>query len=263
MGGVQALAAMAYGMEGLAPVDIVVGAGNKYVAEAKRQLFGTVRHRPPGRADRDPGHRRRDGRPRHRGRGHAGPGRARSQLPPGLVSLSEKTARSDHGGDGEATLVLPTREVAGPHGGSNGEVVVVDSPEEAVQVSDAWAPEHLEVQTKDWRYYLDALPQLRLGLPGGGDHRRLRRQDHRHQPRAAHDAGRALHRRPVGRQVREDRDLPVRHEGGLAQDRRGLRDGSATTRTCWRTGSRARCGSTSTGARNSSARAFFRGGYCQ
>jgi len=42
MGGIQALAAMAYGMEGLEPVDVVVGAGNKYVAEAKRQLFGDV-----------------------------------------------------------------------------------------------------------------------------------------------------------------------------------------------------------------------------
>jgi sulfopropanediol 3-dehydrogenase len=37
----------------------------------------------------------------------------------------------------------------------NGEVVLVDSPEEAVKVSDEWAPEHLEVQTKDWKYYLD------------------------------------------------------------------------------------------------------------
>ena len=42
MGGVHALAAMAYGMEGLLPVDMIVGAGNKYVAEAKKQLFGTV-----------------------------------------------------------------------------------------------------------------------------------------------------------------------------------------------------------------------------
>jgi len=42
MGGVQALAAMAYGMENLEPVDMVVGAGNKYVAEAKRQIFGDV-----------------------------------------------------------------------------------------------------------------------------------------------------------------------------------------------------------------------------
>jgi sulfopropanediol 3-dehydrogenase len=42
MGGVHALAALAYGIEGLDPVDMIVGAGNKYVAEAKRQLFGTV-----------------------------------------------------------------------------------------------------------------------------------------------------------------------------------------------------------------------------
>jgi sulfopropanediol 3-dehydrogenase len=40
MGGVHALAALTFGMEGLEPVDIVVGAGNKYVAEAKRQIFG-------------------------------------------------------------------------------------------------------------------------------------------------------------------------------------------------------------------------------
>ena len=42
IGGVQALAAMAFGIEGLEPVDLLVGAGNAYVAEAKRQLFGPV-----------------------------------------------------------------------------------------------------------------------------------------------------------------------------------------------------------------------------
>src|SRR5205085_4205792 len=42
LGGVQALAAMAFGIEGLEPVDMLVGAGNAYVAEAKRQLFGEV-----------------------------------------------------------------------------------------------------------------------------------------------------------------------------------------------------------------------------
>ncbi len=42
MGGVHALAAFVYGIEGLPTVDMVVGAGNKYVAEAKRQIFGTV-----------------------------------------------------------------------------------------------------------------------------------------------------------------------------------------------------------------------------
>src|SRR5438132_14386371 len=42
LGGVQALAALAFGIEGLEPVDMIVGAGNAYVAEAKRQLFGKV-----------------------------------------------------------------------------------------------------------------------------------------------------------------------------------------------------------------------------
>ena len=42
VGGVQGLAAMAFGIEGSEPVDMIVGAGNAYVAEAKRQLFGTV-----------------------------------------------------------------------------------------------------------------------------------------------------------------------------------------------------------------------------
>src|SRR3546814_6046492 len=42
IGGVQALAAMAYGCVGIEAVDMIVGPGNPYVAEAKRQLFGTV-----------------------------------------------------------------------------------------------------------------------------------------------------------------------------------------------------------------------------
>lgn len=156
MGGVHALAAMAYGMEGLAPVDMVVGAGNKYVAEAKRQLFGTVgidllagpteiliicdETADPsivaadllGQAEHDPNARQ------------------------ALVSLSEKTARDTMAELEKQLAVLPTREIAGPAWGSNGDVIVVDSPAEAVQVSDEWAPEHLEVQTKDWRYYLES-----------------------------------------------------------------------------------------------------------
>ena len=42
LGGVQAMAAMAFGLGGIDPVDMVVGAGNAYVAEAKRQLYGRV-----------------------------------------------------------------------------------------------------------------------------------------------------------------------------------------------------------------------------
>jgi sulfopropanediol 3-dehydrogenase len=52
---------------------------------------------------------------------------------------------------------LPTRDIASVAWRDNGEVVVADSPEEAVKISDEWAPEHVEIQTRDWRYYLDRL----------------------------------------------------------------------------------------------------------
>ena len=155
MGGVQALAAMAYGIEGLDPVDVVVGAGNKFVAEAKRQLFGDVGidllagpteimvicddTADPyivaadilGQAEHDPNSRQ------------------------CLISLSKATAEKTMAEIDEQLKTLPTREIAAVSWGDNGEVIVVDSPEEAVALSDEWAPEHLEVQTNDWRYYLD------------------------------------------------------------------------------------------------------------
>ena len=155
MGGVHALAAMAFGIEGLQPVDMVVGAGNKYVAEAKRQLFGTVGidllagpteilviaddTADPfivaadilGQAEHDPNSRQ------------------------ALVTLSRKTAEKTIKEIDRQLVDLPTRDVAALSWGDNGEVIVVDSPEEAVRVSDEWAPEHLEVQTEDWKYYLD------------------------------------------------------------------------------------------------------------
>ena len=155
MGGVQALAAMAYGIEGLDPVDVVVGAGNKFVAEAKRQLFGDVgidllagpteilviadETADPeivaadivGQAEHDPNSRQ------------------------CLIALSKKIAQQTIAEIDRQLEVLPTREVASVSWKNYGEAVVVDSREEAVQLSDEWAPEHLEVQTADWRYYLD------------------------------------------------------------------------------------------------------------
>jgi len=156
MGGVHALAAMAYGIEGLEPVDMVVGAGNKYVAEAKRQLFGTVgidllagpteiliiadETADPcilaadllGQAEHDPNARQ------------------------ALVSLSRDMAEKTIAELERQLADLPTRDVAGIAWRDNGEVLVVDSPREAVKISDRWAPEHLEVQTRDWKYYLDS-----------------------------------------------------------------------------------------------------------
>ncbi len=157
LGGVQALAAMAYGMEGLEPVDMIVGAGNVYVAEAKRQLFGQVGidllagpteilvlvddTADPyivaadilGQAEHDPNARQ------------------------ALVSLSRPVAEKVMAEIEAQLKTLPTREIAAVSWGNNGEVILVDSPEEAVIVCDDWAPEHLEVQTADWRYYLDHL----------------------------------------------------------------------------------------------------------
>jgi len=155
MGGVHALAAMAFGMEGLAPVDMLVGAGNKYVAEAKRQLFGDVGidllagpteiliiaddAADPvilaadilGQAEHDPNSRQ------------------------CLISLSRQTAERTMAELERRLPQLPTREVAGISWRDNGEVILAASREEAVALSDKWAPEHLEVQTDDWRYFLD------------------------------------------------------------------------------------------------------------
>jgi sulfopropanediol 3-dehydrogenase len=155
MGGVHALAAFAYGIEGLQPVDMVVGAGNKYVAEAKRQLFGTVgidllagpteiliiadESADPfilaadilGQAEHDPNSR---------------------QM---LIVLSKSIAEKTMQEVDRQLIDLPTKEVAGLSWRDFGEVAVVNSPEEAIALSDAWAPEHLEIQTEDWRYYLD------------------------------------------------------------------------------------------------------------
>lgn len=156
MGGVQALAAMSYGMEGLEPVDMVVGAGNKFVAEAKRQIFGDVgidllagpteiliiadESADPfilaadllGQAEHDPNSR------------------------PALISLSRRIAQETIGEVERQLANLPTKDVASVSWSDNGEVIVVDSPEEAVKICNEWAPEHLEIQTENWKYYLDS-----------------------------------------------------------------------------------------------------------
>jgi sulfopropanediol 3-dehydrogenase len=155
MGGVQALAALAYGMEGLEPVDMVVGAGNKFVAEAKRQLFGDVgidllagpteilviadAEADPwilaadilGQAEHDPNARQ------------------------CLISLDKGIAEKTMAEIGRQLKELPTADVAEVAWRDNGEVIVVDSREEALELNEQWAPEHLEVQTSDWRWYLD------------------------------------------------------------------------------------------------------------
>jgi sulfopropanediol 3-dehydrogenase len=158
LGGVQALAAMAFGaLPGCAPVDMVVGAGNAFVAEAKRQLFGTVgidllagpteiliiaddAADPEvvasdllGQAEHDP------------------------RSPAVLVTISEDLARRVAELVEKLLETWPTAEVAGPAWRDNGEIIVAGSPEETVAVADGFAPEHLEVQTADPAWYLERL----------------------------------------------------------------------------------------------------------
>jgi sulfopropanediol 3-dehydrogenase len=151
LGGVQALAAMTYGIEGLPAADIIVGAGNAYVAEAKRQLFGQVGIDLL-----------------------AGPTEvaiiADDTADADLVAL-DLLGQAEHGPTSPAILIttsrelgervlaavdrlletFPTAEVAGAAWRDHGTVAVVGSHEEAIALSDEVAPEHLEVQVDDDR----------------------------------------------------------------------------------------------------------------
>ena len=157
LGGVQAFAAMAFGCLGMQPVDIVTGAGNSFVAEAKRQLFGSVGIDLL-----------------------AGPTEiliiADDSADPALVA-TDLLGQAEHGPDSPAWLVttskslgqaalkevarqletLPTAAIAGVAWQDNGEIVVADSDDEAIGISDQYAPEHLEVMTKRNDYYLSKL----------------------------------------------------------------------------------------------------------
>ena len=157
IGGIQALAALAFGIEGVEPVDMLVGAGKNVRRGSEAAAVRPRRDRSAGRADRDPGDRRRLCRPgSDRGR-PARTGRARPTSPAVLVTTSRDV--------GEATILAvdrwletwPTAPVAAQAWRDFGVVVVCDSLEEAAAASDAFAPEHLEVQTEDPDWFLARL----------------------------------------------------------------------------------------------------------
>jgi sulfopropanediol 3-dehydrogenase len=156
-GGVQALAAMAFGVEDIEPVDMIVGAGNVYVAEAKRQLFGTVGidllAGPTeililADADADPRLVALD----LLGQAEHGP-----TSPAILVTDSELFARTVMREVEQLLEAFPTAEVAGEAWRRAGEVVVCGDPHEMVVVADRYAPEHLEVQTSDPDWFFTRL----------------------------------------------------------------------------------------------------------
>lgn len=156
LGGVQAIASMAYGLFTGKPADIIVGPGNKFVAEAKRTLFGKVGidvFAGPSEigiiADRtaDPEIVAVDlvGQAEH---GHESPcwlftsDRALAE-----TVLARVPALID-------TLPEPARDAAGAAWRDYGEVILCDTREELVEVSDRYASEHLEVHADDLDWWL-------------------------------------------------------------------------------------------------------------
>ena len=159
LGGVQALGAMAFGIEDVGPVDMIVGPGNAYVAEAKRQLFGRVG------IDLT-----------------AGPTEilvvADDTADPELVA-ADLLGQAEHGPDSPAALIAvsrrlaervleaverlllwwPTAEVAGAAWSQRGWVAVVDGHEQAMELANRCAAEHLEVHVEPAMLdaYLDGL----------------------------------------------------------------------------------------------------------
>jgi sulfopropanediol 3-dehydrogenase len=159
LGGVQAIATMAYGLFTGKPADVIIGPGNKFVAEAKRTLFGKVGIDV-----------------------FAGPSEvaviADASADPAIVA-SDLVGQAEHGHESPAWLFTtsealaqdvmqrvpaliadlpPTaRDAAGAAWRDYGEVIVCDSREEVVRVSDQYASEHLEVHAQELDWWLDHL----------------------------------------------------------------------------------------------------------
>ncbi|EPG0328894.1 histidinol dehydrogenase [Vibrio alginolyticus] len=155
-GGVQAVGAMALGTETIAPVDMIVGPGNAFVAEAKRQLFGRVgidlfagptetliiadeKGCDPELAAAD----------------LLGQAEHGYNSPAVLLTNSETFAQETIKEIERQLTILPTAEVAGKAWADYGQVIVCDSYEEMVEVADDIASEHVQVMTEDPKYFLD------------------------------------------------------------------------------------------------------------
>src|SRR5438046_8515188 len=155
LGGVQAVAAMALGTDTIAPVDMIVGPGNAYVAEAKRQLFGRVGiDLLAGPTETliiaDDSVDAELSAPALLGQAEHGP-----TSPAILITNSEKLARETMREVDPLLAMLPTADAAGKAWADFGEVILCDSEEEMVREADRVASEHVQVMTRNPDYFLD------------------------------------------------------------------------------------------------------------
>ena len=155
LGGVQAVAAMALGTQSVAAVDMLVGPGNMFVAEAKRQLYGRVGidlFAGPTEtliiADESV-----DGElcaVDLLGQAEHGP-----TSPAVLLTNSEKLAKDTMAEVARQLKILPTAAIAAQAWAEYGEVIVCDSYEEMLAKADELASEHVQVMTRDPDYFLN------------------------------------------------------------------------------------------------------------
>src|SRR6201997_5227876 len=157
LGGVQAVAAMALGTETIAPVDMIVGPGNAYVAEAKRQLFGRVGidllAGPTETlviADDSV-----DGElcaTDLLGQAEHGP-----TSPAVLLTNSEKLAHATMAEVDRLLSILPTADAAKKAWEDFGEVIVCADEAEMIAEADRVASEHVQVMTREPDYFLNSM----------------------------------------------------------------------------------------------------------
>ena len=157
LGGVQAVAAMAIGTNSISPVDMIVGPGNMFVAEAKRQLYGKVGidlFAGPTEtliiADETV-----DGEMCAvdlLGQAEHGP-----TSPAVLLTNSERLARDTMAEVEKQLTKLPTANIAKQSWAEFGEVIVCDSIDEMIQVADEIASEHVQVMTSDPDVFLSRM----------------------------------------------------------------------------------------------------------
>ena len=157
LGGVQAVAAMALGTDSIKPVDMIVGPGNAYVAEAKRQLFGRVG------IDLLAGPTETliiaddtvDGEicaTDLLGQAEHGP-----TSPAVLITNSEKLARDTMKEVERLLKILPSADLAGQAWKDYGEVIICDDEAEMIAEADRVASEHVQVMTRDPDVFLNGM----------------------------------------------------------------------------------------------------------
>lgn len=157
VGGAQAIAALAYGTESIPKVDKIVGPGNAFVAEAKRQVFGTVS------IDMI-----------------AGPSEiliVADESSDARILAADMLSQAEHDTLATAVLItnsesaaketakelekqlktLPRQEIAQASIENNGKIIVVDNIEEGIDVANALAPEHFELSVDEPFKYLDRI----------------------------------------------------------------------------------------------------------